>query len=381
MPATSKSLNDEGVVIDNFLLVRDGRFREDEILRLLGQGDYPARLPHQNVADLRAQVAANVRGGQALSLLVEEHGLVTVQKYMRFIQENSALAVRKALAKLSGGSFQCTMDDGAAICVDIQIDQHEGTAVIDFTRSAKQQNNNMNAPSAITKAAVMYVLRTLIEEEIPLNDGFLSPVSIKLAPGSLLNPSPPAAIVAGNVETSQQITDALYGALNAMAASQGTMNNFTFGTERYQYYETIAGGSGAGADFDGTSAVQTNMTNSRLTDPEVLELRFPVLLESFCIRKGSGGAGKFRGGDGVIRRLKFLEPMTASILSQRRLVPPFGLAGGQPGACGNNSLIRANGDKIQLSFTDTVEVNPGDTIIIETPGGGGFGAPDRKGSI
>ena len=374
MPAFSRSLEEEGVVIQDFLLVRDGHFHEDEMIKLLESGRFPARLPQQNVADLRAQVAANVRGGRALNQLVEAHGLATVRKYMRFIQENACQAVRRALTKLKSGSFLCTMDDGAKIDVQITVDHSNASAIVDFSNSSTQHPLNRNAPPAITRAAVMYVMRTLIDENIPLNDGFLDPITIKSVEGSILSPKSPAAIVAGNVETSQQITDALYGALNAMAASQGTMNNFTFGTEKFQYYETIAGGSGAGPDFDGASAVQTNMTNSRLTDPEVLELRFPVLLEEFSVRKGSGGAGEHHGGDGVVRRIKFLQPVSISILSERRVSAPHGLNGGAPGQCGKNYIIKADDTRVDLASSDTAQLDAGDSIVIETPGGGGYGA-------
>jgi 5-oxoprolinase (ATP-hydrolysing) len=270
------------------------------------------------------------------------------------------------------------MDDGAKICVQIRRDDTNGKTVIDFNNTSAQQPNNMNAPKAISKAAIMYVLRTLIDEDIPLSDGFLKPIEMIVPEHCLLNPDFPAAIVAGNVETSQQITDALYGAFGAMAASQGTMNNLTFGNEWYQYYETIAGGSGAGPCFDGASAVQTNMTNSRLTDPEVLENRFPVLLERFLIRSNSGGDGEYRGGDGALRQIKFLEAMTVSILSQRRSVSPHGLCGGEPGARGANYVLRRDGTRTELSSNDLTQVQPGDSVVIETPGGGGYGTPKPR---
>ncbi len=373
MPANSKSLTEEGIVIDNFQLVGNGVFFEPELKALLSSNEYPARNISQNIADLKAQIAANVRGEQALRALCNAYGLQTVQRYMHFVQENAELAVRNAIKSLHDGTFSCEMDSGANISVDIKIDRTNDAATINFNGTSAQLQTNMNAPKAITNAAVMYVFRTLIDDDIPLNDGFLVPLTIKIPENSLLNPKFPAAIVAGNVETSQQITDALYGALGVMAASQGTMNNFTFGNQKYQYYETISGGSGAGPDFDGTSAVQTNMTNSRLTDPEILEMRFPVLLEEFSIRKHSGGDGKHKGGDGVVRRIKFCEPMTASILSQRRAVAPFGLKGGKSGAAGINYVIKKDGTRVELSATATMDLEGGDTFVIETPGGGGFG--------
>jgi 5-oxoprolinase (ATP-hydrolysing) len=294
---------------------------------------------------------------------------------MRFVRENAANAVRLALQNLKDGHFTCAMDDGSKIAVDIKVDLINRTAKVDFGETSAQVTSNLNAPRSICRAAVLYVFRTLIDENIPLNEGCLQPIEILIPPGSILSPSFPAAVVAGNVETSQIVTDCLYGALGVLAASQGTMNNFTFGNETYQYYETICGGAGAGPGFDGTSAVQTHMTNSRLTDPEVLEWRFPVLLESFTSRRGSGGPGQFTGGDGTIRRIRFLEKMTASILSQRRIVQPFGLAGGGAGQCGRNYVIRATGELLDLPGTASVELNAGDVFVVETPGGGGFGAP------
>jgi 5-oxoprolinase (ATP-hydrolysing) len=373
MPADSHSLNEEGVVIDDFQLVKNGKFFEAEILHLLQSSEFPARNPAQNIADLKAQIAANVRGEHALLALCNQYGLNTIQRYMRFVQENAELAVRSALALLTDGTFTCAMDDGAAIKVTVNIDRSTDSATIDFQGTSNQLTSNMNAPKSITNAAVMYVFRTLIDDDIPLNDGFLVPLKIRIPADSFLNPKFPAAIVAGNVETSQQITDALYGALGVLAASQGTMNNFTFGDGMYQYYETICGGSGAGPDFDGTSAVQTNMTNSRLTDPEILEMRFPVILEEFSIRKDSGGTGKHQGGDGVIRRIKFCQSMSASILSQRRKIAPFGLNGGKAGDCGANYVIQREGLRVDLGPTATIEIQAGDTFVIETPGGGGFG--------
>jgi len=367
MPATSKNLHEEGVVIDVFKLVDQGLWRETEIRNILKA----ARKIDQNLADLRAQVAANTTGVKQLHKMIQEFGLQVVQAYMQHVQDNAEAAVRKLLKQLEPGEFKYELDNGAIIKVKISIQQDE--AIIDFTGTSEQQDNNFNAPAAVCKAAVLYVFRTLVEDEIPMNAGCLKPLKIIIPKGSILNPNYPAAVVAGNVETSQCITDALYGALGIMAASQGTMNNFSFGNQDYQYYETISGGSGAGKNFHGTSAVQTHMTNSRLTDPEILEWRFPVLLESFSIRKNSGGKGKYQGGNGVKRRIRFNENMTASILSNHRKIPPYGMAGGSAAKTGNNWVQRADGKIEQLAGTDTVEMEAGDVFVIETPGGGGYG--------
>jgi 5-oxoprolinase (ATP-hydrolysing) len=327
----------------------------------------------QNLADLKAQIAANERGVQELHKMVEHYGLETVQAYMGYVQDNAEESVRRAIAVLTNGHFTYALDNGSAIEVTISIDKPTRSARIDFTGTSAQLDSNFNAPSAICKAAVLYVFRTLVNDDIPLNAGCLKPLEIIIPEGCMLNPYYPAAVVAGNVETSQAITDALYGALGLMAAAQGTMNNFTFGNGRYQYYETICGGSGASADFDGTDAVHTHMTNSRLTDPEVLEWRFPVVLESFEIRRNSGGRGHHHGGNGVTRRLQFREPMTAAILSGRRVVPPFGLHGGAAGAVGSNSVERSDGTVEKLGGTAIAQMQPGDVFVIETPGGGGYG--------
>ncbi|MDE2253262.1 MAG: hydantoinase B/oxoprolinase family protein, partial [Betaproteobacteria bacterium] len=386
------TISEEGVVLDNFRLVADGQFRETEIQALLESARYPARNPRQNLADLRAQVAANTRGAQELQKLVSDYGLPVVQAYMRHVQDNAEAAVRRVIPALRDGSFALALDNGASIHVAIRVDQAARSAVIDFTGTSPQQSNNFNAPRAVTVAAVLYVFRCLVDDDIPLNAGCLTPLRIIIPQGSMLDALAPAAVVAGNVETSMCITNALFGALGVQAASQCTMNNFTFGNARHQYYETIAGGSGAGGvfdaqgrlmgGFDGTGVVQTHMTNSRLTDPEVLELRYPVRLESFALRRGSGGLGRWKGGDGGVRRMRFLEPMTASILSNGRIVPAFGLAGGKPGALGANSVERANGAVEALGGTASVEMGPGDVFVIETPGGGGFGRelhePERK---
>jgi 5-oxoprolinase (ATP-hydrolysing) len=385
MPPNSASVEEEGVLIDNFKLVEGGRLREAELRALLGSGRYPARNPDQNVADLRAQIAANEKGVSELRRMVSQFGLDVVKAYMQHVQDNAEEAVRRVIGVLQDGAFAYEMDNGATIRAAVKVDAVARSAVIDFTGTSGQLPNNFNAPSAVCMAAVLYVFRTLVDDEIPMNAGCLKPLQVIIPPGSMLNPHFPAATVAGNVETSQCITDALFGALGVMAGAQGTMNNFTFGNDRYQYYETISGGSGAGLlrageggetlCFDGTDVVQTHMTNSRLTDPEVLEWRFPVLLESFEIRHGSGGAGRCRGGNGAIRRIRFLEPMTASILSNRRRIAPFGLAGGEPGAKGRNHVLRKDGTRIDLGATDSIDMREGDVFVIETPGGGGYGAP------
>jgi 5-oxoprolinase (ATP-hydrolysing) len=373
MPPDSRTVDEEGILLDDTVLVEEGRFREEETRTLLTSGRYPARNPEQNLADLRAQVAANEKGAQELRNMVTHFGLDVVHAYMRHVQDNAEEQVRRVIDVLKDGAFAYEMDDGAVVRVAVRIDPPTRSATIDFTGTSPQLNSNFNAPPAVAKAAVLYVFRTLIDDDIPLNAGCFKPLRIVIPNGSMLSPRYPAAVVAGNVETSQVVTDALYGALSVMAAAQGTMNNFTFGNDRYQYYETICGGSGAGPDFDGTDAVHTHMTNTRLTDPEVLEWRFPVLLRGFRIRRGSGGSGRHRGGDGVVRRIEFREPMTAAILSGRRRVPPFGLAGGSPGAVGRNRVERADGRQEMLSGTDRTEMHPGDVFIIETPGGGGFG--------
>ena len=375
MPPNSTSIVQEGILIDNFQLVEQGQFREEALLALLTDSDYPVRNPTQNVADLQAQIAANERGVQELHKMVQHYGLETVQAYMQHVQDNAEESVRCVIDVLTDGSFTYAMDDSSQIAVTVTIDRPTRSATIDFTGTSPQQPNNFNAPVAVCKAAVLYVFRSLVDDDIPLNAGCLKPLNIIIPDGCMLNPRYPAAVVAGNVETSQVVTDALYGALNVMAASQGTMNNFTFGNQRYQYYETICGGSGAGAAFDGTDAVQTHMTNSRLTDPEVLEWRFPVQLEDFTIRSDSGGEGSHRGGNGVIRRIRFCEVMTAAILSGHRLVAPFGLAGGAAGAVGRNWVERADGTIEPLGSKAEVGMQPGDTFVIATPGGGGYGSP------
>ncbi|TAJ60649.1 hydantoinase B/oxoprolinase family protein [Brevundimonas sp.] len=374
MPPSSRTVEEEGVLIDDFLLIDAGRLRDAKTRALFASGRYPSRNIDQNMADLKAQVAACARGGDELVRMVAEFGRPVVAAYMAHVQDNAEEAVRRAVASLKPGSFALEMDDGAVIRVRIDVDAAARSAVVDFTGTSGQRPNNFNAPLSITRAATLYVFRTLVDDAIPLNEGCLKPIRLVVPEGSMLNPRYPAAVVAGNVETSQAVVDCLYGALGVLAASQGTMNNFTFGDEARQYYETIAGGSGAGPGFDGTAAVQTHMTNSRLTDPEVLETRFPVLLEEFSIRRGSGGDGANRGGDGAVRRVRFLEPLTAAILSNHRRTAPFGAAGGQNGALGINRVERADGSVEQLGATAEVEMTAGDVFVIETPGGGGFGA-------
>jgi 5-oxoprolinase (ATP-hydrolysing) len=372
MPSHSKHIDEEGVLIDNVQLVDQGHFLEQPMRELLQS----ARNVEQNLADLKAQVAACQKGAEELAGMVEHYGLAVVQAYMQHVQNNAEEAVRRVIGVLKDGEFEYAMDNGSKVRVALRIDAQRREATIDFTGTSEQQPNNFNAPLPVTRAAVLYVFRTLVDDEIPMNAGCLKPLRIVVPEGSMLNPRYPAAVVAGNVETSQVITDCLYGALGAMAASQGTMNNFTFGNDRHQYYETIAGGSGAGPGFDGADAVQTHMTNSRLTDPEVLEWRFPVRVESFSIRRGSGGAGAWRGGDGVDRRIRFLEPMTAVMLANHRTVAPFGLAGGEPASTGCNWVERADGSREDFGATHETALAAGDVFVVQTPGGGGYGSRD-----
>ncbi|HAF42673.1 MAG TPA: 5-oxoprolinase [Sphingobium sp.] len=373
MPPDSRSVEEEGVILDNLLVVDRGDFREAAIRDLLAACPWPARNIDQNIADLAAQIAACAKGAAELLRISNDYGVDTVAAYMAHVQDQAEAAVRRLIGRLSDGRFAYPMDNGATVHVAVEIDRESHAATIDFTGSSAQLPGNFNAPLSVVRAAVLYVVRTLIDEAVPMNDGCLKPVTIIVPEGSMLRPRHPAAVVAGNVETSQVVTDALFGALGVMAGAQGTMNNFTFGNDRHQYYETIAGGSGAGPDFDGADMVQTHMTNSRLTDPEILEARFPVFLEEFSIRSDSGGAGRHRGGHGGVRRIRFLEPMTAGILANRRIVPPFGLDGGAPGAPGRNWVERADGSVEPLGSTATAELQAGDAFVIETPGGGGFG--------
>jgi len=378
MPATSREVHEEGVLFDNWLLVSTdengtARFREAETRRLLTESPYPSRDPDTNLADLRAQVAANAKGVEEVGKMIGHFGLDVVQGYMRHVQDNAEEAVRRVIGTLTDGAYRYEMDSGAVITVAITVDRAARGATIDFTGTSPQLDTNFNAPSSVATAAVLYVFRTLVADDIPLNDGCLRPLDIVIPAKSMLSPEFPAAVVAGNVETSQAITGALLAALGVQAEGSGTMNNLTFGDHTHQYYETIASGSGAGNGFPGASVVQTHMTNSRLTDPEVLEWRFPVLLTEFRIRHGSGGTGRWRGGDGAVRRLTFREPMTASTLSGHRRVPPYGMAGGSPGALGHNRVHRADGTVEELRGCDSTELAPGDTLEIRTPGGGGYG--------
>jgi 5-oxoprolinase (ATP-hydrolysing) len=371
MPPHSQTVMEEGILLDNQKLVSAGHFCETELRQWLADSPYPARNPEQNIADLQAQIAANERGMQELLRTVDHYGLELVQAYMGYVQDQAEMSVKKAIGSLQDGSFTYYIDEGYQIQVSVKIDAQQQNACVDFTGTSPQQSNNANAPLAVCMAAVLYVFRTLVDDDISLNAGCLRPLTIIVPEGSLLNPGYPAAVVAGNVETSQAVTNALYGALGVMAAAQGTMNNFTFGNDKYQYYETICGGSGAGKGFAGTDAVQTHMTNSRLTDPEVLEWRFPVVVEEFSIRANSGGTGLYPGGNGTIRRLRFREPMTAAILSGHRIVPPFGLHGGGAGKVGHNYVVR-DGIREDLPGRSEVAMQAGDVLAIESPGGGGF---------
>ncbi len=373
MPPDSRTITEEGVLIDNFLAVDEGRLCEDELRAVLAAAEYPARNPDRNLSDLRAQLAACTRGAELLQGAAREHGADVLAAYMNHVLANAEESVRRLLGALEDGSFSYDMDNGARVAVAIRIDRANRSAVFDFTGTSDQLTDNFNAPRSITRAAALYVLRTLIDDAIPMNDGCLRPVKLIVPEGSMLNPRPGAAVVAGNVETSQVVTDALFAACRRLAPSQGTMNNFTFGNERHQYYETICGGSGAGPDHDGTSAVQTHMTNSRLTDPEILETRLPVRLDEFAIRRGSGGGGRHRGGDGVVRRVTFLEPMRANMLANRRRIAPRGICGGDDALPGRNWIERSDGTCEELGATGSADMHPRDSFVILTPGGGGFG--------
>ena len=375
MPAASTRIEEEGVLLRSWPLVRDGRFRESETIDLLRSAEYPSRDPDTNIADLRAQVAANEKGARELRAMTRHFGLDVVRAYMGHVQDNAEEAVREVISVLRDGQYAYELDSGAVIKVAIRVNRSERTAVIDFTGTSHQLASNFNAPSSVAMAAVLYVFRSLIDDEIPLNAGCLKPLKVIIPPGTMLSPEYPAAVVAGNVETSQAVTGALYAALGVMAEGSGTMNNVTFGNDRHQYYETVASGSGAGEGLDGTAVVQTHMTNSRLTDPEVLEWRYPVRVESYEIRAGSGGQGRWRGGDGGRRAIRFGEPMTVNTLAGHRRVAPYGLAGGGPGGLGRHWIQRADGSVTPMDGCDSAEVAPGDVFIIETPGGGGYGAP------
>ncbi|MEM1140758.1 MAG: hydantoinase B/oxoprolinase family protein, partial [Pseudomonadota bacterium] len=373
MPAFSRTIDDEGAIFRGLRIVGSGHFDEDVVRQTLIEGAYPARNAPENIGDLKAQIAACQSGARDLEKAVTDFGRSTVLAYMAHVRDNAEASVRRVIDRLKDGEATVRADAGWQVQVRVTIDQTARRAKVDFTGSSPQQPTNVNAPAAIAKAAVLYVFRCLVDADIPMNEGCLAPLEIVLPPGSVVNPDPPAAVVAGNVETSQMIADALLGACGALSGSQGTMNNLTFGTEGKQYYETICGGAGAGPGVKGASAVHTHMTNSRLTDPEILEQRYPVRLRRFTIRKGSGGTGAWRGGDGAIRELTFLQPATVSLLTGHRLVPPLGLAGGGPGACGENAVERADGTVEPAPAITQLDLNPGDTLILKTPGGAGFG--------
>ena len=377
MPPDSRHIDEEGVLFDSFLLVSGGRLREHGLKKALLGGNWPARNPARNLADLKAQLAANTKGARELTALVRHYGLEAVRAYMAHVRDNAEESVRRVIDRLDDGAFSCEMDGSERISVAIRMDRRRREAILDFSGTSGQSDGNFNAPAPICRACVLYVFRTLVGAGIPMNSGCMKPLRVVLPQGSLLNPRWPAAVVAGNVETSQCIVDTLYAALRVMAAAQGTMNNVTFGNDQYQYYETVCGGSGAGPAFDGASAVHTHMTNSRLTDPEVLELRYPVLLREFRRRPDSGGNGRHRGGDGAFRSIEFLEPMELAILSNRRRIAPFGLDNGEDGAPGRARVIRSDGSIRQMSARDKTHVEAGDLFVLETPGGGGYGAPDR----
>jgi 5-oxoprolinase (ATP-hydrolysing) len=373
MPPGSRTIEEEGVLNEGMKIVKTGRLCEEKLKAWLNSGKYPARNPDQNIADIRAQIAANENGLQELRKMVEGFSIETVEAYMGHVQNNAEEAVRRVIYRLTDGEFTYLFDDGNAIKVKITIDHNNRDVRIDFMGTSSQLSNNFNDPASVCIAAVLYVFRTLVKSDIPLNAGCLRPLEIVIPDGFLLRSPPPAAIVVGNVETAPYIVDALFGALGVLAASQGTMNNFTFGNADFQYYETTCGGVGAGPGFSGTDAIHTHITNSRITDPEVLEARFPVLLEEFSIRQGSGGNGKFRGGNGVIRKFRFLKDMNVAILSSHRKLPPFGLKGGMPGKCGKNMLIRRDCRVIEVEGQAELNLKNGDIFVIETPGGGGYG--------
>ena len=375
MPPDARTVEEEGTLFDNFMLVDGGRFLEDELRAHLGAGRWPARNPDQNVADLKAQIAAGAKGISEVRRMIEDFGLDVVHAYMKHVQDNAEEQVRRVIDVMRDGEFDLPMDIGSRIRVRITFDKERREATVDFTGTSGQLPNNFNAPSAVARSAVLYVFRCLVEDDIPLNEGCLKPIRIVIPEDSMLAPKYPAAVAAGNVETSQALVDALFGALGVAAESQGTMNNILFGNERHQYYETVCGGAGAGPGYDGTSAVHTNMTNTRLTDPEILEWRYPVVLESFGINRGSGGAGRWRGGDGSVRRIRFLEAMDLTVLSQHRIVPPYGLAGGADGRCGRNWVERTDGTRDEMTGQDHRRVDAGDVFVLETPSGGGYGPP------
>jgi 5-oxoprolinase (ATP-hydrolysing) len=375
MPSVSTRVEEEGVLIRSWLLVENGAMLEAETVEALLSAPYPSRNPANNIADLRAQIAANEKGVQELRAMVEHFGLDVVHAYMGHVQGNAEEAVRRVIPALRDGSYEYELDNGATIKVEIRVDRENRTAEIDFTGTSAQLPSNFNAPSSVAMAAVLYVFRTLVDDEIPLNSGCLTPLQVIIPPGCMLSPEYPAAVVAGNVETSQAITGALYAALGVQAVGSGTMNNITFGNDRHQYYETVSSGSGAGDGFAGADVVQTHMTNSRLTDPEVLEWRYPVRLESYEIRPDTGGRGRWHGGNGGRRRIRFLEAMTVTTLAGHRRVAPYGMAGGEPGALGGHWVERMDGSVTEMAGCDSVPVDPGDVFVLETPGGGGYGRP------
>ena len=379
MPPDARTVEEEGVLFDNFKLVDGGRFLEAKLRAHLGAGRWPARNPDHNVADLKAQIAAGEKGIREVRRMIADFGLDVVHAYMKHVQDNAEEQVRRVIEVMRSGEFELAMDVGSRIRVRVTFDKVRREATVDFTGTSEQRSNNFNAPSAVARSAVLYVFRCLVQDDIPLNEGCLKPIRIVIPEGSMLAPKYPAAVAAGNVETSQAITDALFGALGVAAESQGTMNNVLFGNDRHQYYETVCGGAGAGPEYDGASAVHTHMTNTRLTDPEILEWRYPVVLESFRIDRGSGGAGRRRGGAGARRRIRFLEEMDLTVLSQHRIVAPYGMAGGEDGRCGRNRIERADGTVDEMTGQDHRRVAPGDVFVLETPSGGGYGPPPDRG--
>jgi len=374
MSPKATTIEQEGVYIDNFKLMDRGRFCESDLIALLTGAPYPARDPTQNINDLKAQIAANEKGVQELKKVFAEFGIETVRAYMGHVQDNAAESVRRVVDRLHDCGFSCEMDQGTVIKVKITVDRQKREVTVDFSGTSPEQDTNFNAPAPVTRAAVLYVFRILVDDEIPINAGCLRPIHIVIPDGSMLSPRYPAAVAAGNVETSQAVTNCLFGALGALAAAQGTMNNLNFGNAACQYYETICSGSPAGPGFDGVDAVQTHMTNTRLTDPEVLEFRYPVVIEDFHVRSNSGGRGKWNAGNGTRRTIRFLERMNCSILSSHRRVPPFGLAGGEPGQLGRNEVRRRDGRIEKLQGCDETVIEAGEAVIIQTPTAGGYGS-------
>ena len=375
-PPDSKHIDEEGVLIENLRLVDQGEFQEADVIAALSSGRFPCRNIRQNLADLKAQIAANETGRRELLKMVDHYGLDVVQAYMGHVQDNAEESVRQVIGMMSDGKFIYEMDHGAVIKVTVSVDNADRAAVIDFSGTSPQHVGNYNAPYSICRAVVLYVFRTLVGADIPLNEGCLKPLKIIAPPGCMLNPSFPAAVISGNTEVSQATCNALFGALKVLAGSQGTMNNFVWGNDDFQNYETIAGGTGAGPGFDGCDAVQSHMTNTRMTDPEILEKRFPVRLEEFSIRKGSGGQGRWRGGEGAYRRLRFLAPVTVTTLCSHRKIPPFGAGGGQPGQVGVNRAVTPDGTIVPLAGNDEIDLPAGGVFEMFTPGGGGWGAPE-----